>query len=28
VIVQGQDFVRESQTVEAVPAPELTAIAK
>jgi multidrug efflux system membrane fusion protein len=28
VIVQGQDFVREGQTVEAVPAPELTAIAK
>jgi multidrug efflux system membrane fusion protein len=28
VIVQGQDFVREGQVVEAVPAPELTAIAK
>jgi multidrug efflux system membrane fusion protein len=28
VIVQGQDFVREGQTVDAVPAPELTAIAK
>jgi multidrug efflux system membrane fusion protein len=28
VIVQGQDFVREGQKVDAVPAPELTAIAK
>jgi multidrug efflux system membrane fusion protein len=28
VIVQGQDFVREGQAVEAVPAPALTAIAK
>jgi multidrug efflux system membrane fusion protein len=28
VIVQGQDFVREGQRVDAVPAPELTAIAK
>ena len=28
VIVQGQDFVREGQKVEAVPAAELTAIAK
>lgn len=28
VIVQGQDFVREGQVVEAVPAPELTAVAK
>jgi multidrug efflux system membrane fusion protein len=28
VIVQGQDFVREGQMVEAVPAPELTAVAK
>jgi multidrug efflux system membrane fusion protein len=28
VIVQGQDFVREGQKVEAVPAAELTATAK
>ncbi len=28
VIVQGQDFVREGQKVDAVPAPELTAIAR
>jgi membrane fusion protein, multidrug efflux system len=28
VIVQGQDFVREGQKVDWVPAPELTAIAK
>ena len=28
VIVQGQDFVREGQKVEAVPAVELTAVAK
>jgi hypothetical protein len=28
VIVQGQDFVREGQKVEAVDAPEVTATAK
>ena len=28
VIVQGQDFVREGQKVEAVPAVELTAVAR
>jgi multidrug efflux system membrane fusion protein len=28
VIVQGQDFVREGQTVDAVGVPELTAVAK
>jgi multidrug efflux system membrane fusion protein len=28
VIVQGQDFVREGQTVDAVGIPELTAVAK
>ena len=28
VIVQGQDFVREGQRVEALRAPELTATAK
>ena len=28
VIVQGQDFVREGQKIDAVPAPELTAIAR
>ena len=28
VIVQGQDFVREGQKIEAVAAPELTAVAK
>jgi hypothetical protein len=28
VIVQGQDFVREGQKVEPVPAAELTATAK
>jgi multidrug efflux system membrane fusion protein len=28
VIVQGQDFVREGQKVDAVPAAELTAIAR
>jgi hypothetical protein len=28
VIVQGQDFVREGQKVEAVMAAELTAVAK
>ncbi len=28
VIVQGQDFVREGQKVDAVPAVELTATAK
>jgi hypothetical protein len=26
--VQGQDFVREGQTVDAVGVPELTAVAK
>jgi hypothetical protein len=28
VIVQGQDFVREGQTVDAVGIPELTAVAQ
>ena len=28
VIVQGQDFVREGQKVDAVGAPELTAVAR
>jgi multidrug efflux system membrane fusion protein len=28
VIVQGQDFVREGQRVDAVPAPEMTAVAR
>jgi multidrug efflux system membrane fusion protein len=28
VIVQGQDFVREGQTVDAVPAADVTATAK